>query len=161
MKRILTSVLSIGAVSLFIGAATFATFTASATNSGNVFTTGNLVLSTSNSSGFISASNMKPGDTVNATLNVINGGSLNMTYNGTAAGTNPTLDPYLEVSVYDTSNSTIIAGPTGVNSLVIPNRNVNHGLQDQLTFHVQLLDAGNTVQNQTSNVTFNFSGSQL
>lgn len=82
-KKILLSVLGLGVVGSLVGMGTFASFTATASNPSNTFTTGTLTLDTLNASGnsvggasFMSLSSLKPGDTKSEFLTIKNTGSL-------------------------------------------------------------------------------------
>ena len=81
-KKILLSVLGVGVVGSLVGMGTFASFTATATNPNNNFSTGTLTLDTRQgpssvtNSSFIAASDLKPGDSKTELLEVKNTGSL-------------------------------------------------------------------------------------
>lgn len=70
----------IGLLALALGWGTYSWFTSSKTVPGNVFTTGTLDISTSPTSGFITASNLAPGGSVSADLRVDNTGTLDLKY---------------------------------------------------------------------------------
>lgn len=77
MKRILMSVLVIGAVSVTAFGATSAYFTDTETSTGNTFTAGTLDLTLNETGGApINLTNMQPGDMSSGTITVTNVGSL-------------------------------------------------------------------------------------
>lgn len=93
-KKILMSVLGLGVVGSLVGMGTFASFTATATNTNNTFTTGTLNYETRQggsavTTNVISLSAMKPGDSKSMFLEVKNTGSLTM-QSQTLATTAPT-----------------------------------------------------------------------
>lgn len=162
MNKILTSIMFVGFTGILIGGAAFAAFTATATNTGNVFSTGTLNLTTSPSSGFISMSNMKPGDTVNATLNVTNPGTLSETYNitGNVAGEIPFIT---ELQLQVLNGATPYYGPGTIEGLTSGHGQIplTSNTTNNMTFIVTLpTGAPNTVQGQTANATFTFNGVQ-
>jgi predicted ribosomally synthesized peptide with SipW-like signal peptide len=79
-KKLLASMMVIGLLALALGWGTYSWFTSSKTVPGNVFTTGTLDISTSPTSGFITASNLAPGGSVSADLRVDNTGTLDLKY---------------------------------------------------------------------------------
>jgi len=81
LKRFLLSLLILGGVTSAAGFGTFASFTATTANPGNVFTTGTLAIDTDHSAAsFITLSNMIPGDSKADLLTVQSTGSEDMTY---------------------------------------------------------------------------------
>jgi hypothetical protein len=64
----------LAAVGLTVGSG--ASFTASAANPGNAFSTGTLVIANSPSTALLSVTGMKPGDTSSSTVDITNTGSL-------------------------------------------------------------------------------------
>lgn len=161
MKKILLSVMSVGAAGLLMGAATFAVFSSQALNTGNVFSTGILNLLTAPAIGLFDLSNMKPGDSFNRSLNVTNNGTLNLTYNGTSTVVSgpPSLVDNLMISVEQ--GGTPIITPEPISSFNLPNRNLASNTTETLNFTVSLSsNASNDAQNQTANATFNFTASQ-
>lgn len=161
MNKILGSLMTFSAVSIMIGAGAFAAFSATAINSGNVFTTGTLNLTTTPATGTFNVTGMKPGDTVNQTITVNNTGSLNLTYNITGSiptGDEP-LSSDLALSVY--SGATLISGPGKITDLNILSRALAATTNETLTFSVNLPSGvGNEAQGQTTNATFTFSATQ-
>lgn len=152
----------VGITGILIGGAAFAAFTATATNTGNVFSTGTLNLTTNLSSGFITMGNMKPGDTVNATLNVTNPGTLNETYNitGNVTGGTPLID---DLKLQVLNGATPMYGPGTINGLS-PSAGqfgLTANTTSTLTFIVALpTGTPNDAQGQTANATFTFNGVQ-
>lgn len=74
--RALATVLILGALSAFLTAATYALFSASTSSAGNVFATGTLSLTNSNSaSATATLSNMVPGDSASGVVTVNNTGT--------------------------------------------------------------------------------------
>src|SRR5438309_510579 len=79
-KKILLTLLVLGAVTSTVGAGTFATFTATTTNPANTFSSGTLTMNTDHpTASFITLTNMIPGDTVSAFLTVQNTGTEDIT----------------------------------------------------------------------------------
>lgn len=152
----------VGITGILIGGAAFAAFTATATNSNNVFSTGTLNLTTNLSSGFIFMNNMKPGDNVTANLSVTNPGTLNETYNitGNVSGDSPLInDLVLQVL----KGGTPIYGPGSISGLTPGAGQVllTANTTENLTFNVALpTGEPNTAQGQTANATFTFNGVQ-
>jgi hypothetical protein len=64
----------LAAVGITVGSG--ANFTASSANAGNVFTTGTLLIANSSSSALLNVTNMKPGGSASATVDITNTGSL-------------------------------------------------------------------------------------
>lgn len=161
MRRILLSVMSVGITGVFLGAATLAVFTASASSVNNVFTTGTMNITTNGSTGFITMSNMKPGDSVSRTLNVTNPGTLNETFNVTSNATDNVtgnLTSWLSLTINDTSG-VLYSGPINGTSNVVT---LNNGITDTLNFTVTLNSSANsTVQDTSANTTFTFNATQL
>lgn len=100
LRRILGSLLVIGAVGLVAGAGTFAAFTSTSGNSGNGFAAGTVVLADDDAgSALWSVANRIPGDTVTSCIRVTYSGSLDANvrlYSATAVGT---VDQYLNLTV--------------------------------------------------------------
>ena len=75
------SLLILGGVTSAVGFGTFASFTATTDNPGNVFATGTLTMSTSSpGASFITLSNMIPADSKSDLLTIQSTGSEDMTY---------------------------------------------------------------------------------
>ena len=79
LSKVLGTLLVIGIAGSTVSYGTFATFTATASNSGNTFSTGTLNLTTVPASGsaILSLANMKPGDSIARGVSVENSGSIN------------------------------------------------------------------------------------
>jgi hypothetical protein len=94
LKRFLVSLLILGAVTSVVGFGTFASFTATTGNPGNVFASGTLAMDTDHSAAsFITLSNMIPGDSKADLLTVQSTGSEDMTYTlSTTASASSLLD---------------------------------------------------------------------
>ncbi|KKR31706.1 MAG: hypothetical protein UT63_C0063G0019 [Candidatus Gottesmanbacteria bacterium GW2011_GWC2_39_8] len=75
MNKILVSIMTVSLTGIVMGAATFANFTSSAENTGNVFSSGTLTISSSAATGFLSMSGMVPGSYVKGTTTVQKGAS--------------------------------------------------------------------------------------
>jgi spore coat-associated protein N len=106
----LGTLLAAGAIAIGSGA----TFTATTQNPGNAFTTGTLQMTNSNDKAAIfSATNLKPGDTVNGTVTITNSGSLPAKYTLTEKNlTNTFAQPdLLDITITDITNS---SAPTAV-----------------------------------------------
>ena len=79
-KKVLLSLLVLGLLTTVVTVGTFALFTASTSNSNNVFATGTLSMSNSNgASATATLSNMVPGDTVTGLISINNSGSEDIT----------------------------------------------------------------------------------
>ncbi len=89
-RRRLTTLLVLSLVSGSVGAGalSLAVFTDSKAVTGNAFTTGTIVLGVNPASALMTSSNMMPGDIVNGTLVVSNGGTGALRYAMTSASTN-------------------------------------------------------------------------
>ncbi len=81
LRRFLVSLLILGGVTSAVGFGTFASFTATTDNPGNVFAAGTLTMSTSSAgASFTTLSNMIPGDSKADLLTIQSTGSEDMTY---------------------------------------------------------------------------------
>jgi spore coat-associated protein N len=99
LKRFLTSLLILGGVTSAVGFGTFASFTATTDNPGNVFSTGTLTMSTSSpGASFTTLTNMIPGDSRTDLLTIQSTGSEDMTYTLTTTASTSSL---LDTSVAD------------------------------------------------------------
>lgn len=111
MKRILLSLLAIGAVAAVIGGATLAYFNDTAVSEDNTFTAGTLDFvikdPTANNSRVFNVTSMKPGQTVTGYIMVANDGSMDMKWKAWLSGSG-LLGEVLKVKV--TLNPT--GGPT-------------------------------------------------
>ena len=87
-RRILISLVAIGVLTSFMGLGGLSLFIATTDNDENLFTSGSVDISTSPASAFLTLSNMAPGDSVTAQLDVSNDGTLEMRYAMTTAATN-------------------------------------------------------------------------
>ena len=89
-RRRLTTLLVLSLVSGSVGAGalSLAVFTDSKAVAGNAFTTGTIVLGANPASALLTSANMMPGDTVNGSLVVTNGGTGALRYAMTSASTN-------------------------------------------------------------------------
>jgi len=87
LRRTLVGLVAIGILASFMGMGGFSLFTATTDNDGNAFTSGNVEISTSPASAFLTMSNMTPGDSVTANLTVSNDGTLQLRYAMTTATT--------------------------------------------------------------------------
>ncbi len=164
MNRILSSILSIGVASILVTMATFAVFSASASNTGNVFSTGTLNLSTSPSTGFIQMSGMKPGDSQNSSLQVNNTGSLALNYDASVSQTGD-IDLYnaLELKIGTSSGGSDLYNGllSGFSGFIGGNRNILSGNSETLFFIVTLPStAGDALQGKTTNISFTFTATQ-
>jgi len=88
IRRILYGLVGVGILASLIGLGGLSLFTESTANDSNAFTTGSVAISTDPSSAFLTMSNMAPGDSVTAQLDVSNDGTLEMRYAMTTAATN-------------------------------------------------------------------------
>ncbi|OGG26638.1 hypothetical protein A2960_00505 [Candidatus Gottesmanbacteria bacterium RIFCSPLOWO2_01_FULL_39_12b] len=166
LNKILTSLLSIGAASTIVTAATFAAFTASASNTGNVFTSGTLSLATTPATGLFTVPNMKPGDSITQNLTVNNTGSLSLDFNALSTNASGDVGLYnaLKLKVGTTGggsdlyngNLSAFTGFIGGARTVVPSGT------DFLSFTVSLPSevTDEALQGKTTNVSFNFSATQ-
>ncbi|MDQ3990996.1 MAG: CalY family protein [Actinomycetota bacterium] len=98
-QKILSTALVVGVAGAVAGAATYSAFSATATNDGNTFAAGTVVLGDNDAGGAVlSLDNAKPGDTSVGCIRVIASGSLESTVRMYAAVTG-TLGPYLTLTV--------------------------------------------------------------
>jgi len=84
--RFLASFMIIGLVAALMAGATYAVFTSTSTNEGNIFETGNLEVAAGDQvyGGEIEVDNMAPGDEIEGSFVVSNSGSLELYYKVTA-----------------------------------------------------------------------------
>lgn len=146
-KRIAMSLATIGLVSSLVGGATFALFTSSATNTGNNFTAGTVVISMDKPDGtkYFDLNTIAPGDSGSAPVVVKNGGSLELRYDiaqtldgELAAGTDG-----LKVTIKDSAGAVITPGDN--------NRVLAPGGTETLTVSWTLpLAAGNEYQGDSA-----------
>jgi len=88
IRRILVSLIAIGALAACVSLGGLSLFTESVDNGSNAFTSGSVDISTSPASAFIIMSNMAPGDSVTDQVTITNGGTLELRYAMTTAATN-------------------------------------------------------------------------
>jgi hypothetical protein len=153
-----------------------AQFTDSDTSSGS-FTTGTLDIAVSPSTLF-TVTAMVPGDTVNATLTVSNGGTVQLRYAMTSSSTNPDTKALrdqltLTIKTVGTSCATfdgtqLYAGALSAAAFgsvsqgqQASDRLLDAATSEQLCFRVSLpLSSGNAFQSATTTTTFTFSAEQ-
>jgi predicted ribosomally synthesized peptide with SipW-like signal peptide len=148
-KKMVLSLLAVGVTALLVSAASFALFTAQATNNNNVFTAGTVTLNgpTGCSNTY---NNIAPGDAGSFTCDVQYTGSLPAWVGYTAAFTGPGT-----LNTCDGANSLQVANLT--NSKTVIGGVANPGDHRAMTFNWNLpLAAGNSCQGATTTVTVNF-----
>jgi predicted ribosomally synthesized peptide with SipW-like signal peptide len=166
MHRILLSVATVGSTAALIGGATFAVFTASASNTDNVFTTGTVNLATAPATGIFNTGDTKlmPGDALTKSVDVTNGGSLAQTYGISAAYTTGSNDLYnaLELKIGTTSGgSELFSGLLSAAPPFFTGRPLSSGATEKLYFTITLpLGSGDSVQNASATATFTFTAEQ-
>ena len=113
LKRILLTVSAIGVLSMLSGMAGIAVFTDTANVTGNTFTTGSIVITTSPTSALVTFTDMAPGDSVqpNAGIVVTNGdAALALRYAITSTTTEDVLAAALDLTI-KTIDVTVPATP--------------------------------------------------
>jgi spore coat-associated protein N len=160
-----------------------ALFTSQATVTGNTFTTGSVIISTSPTAALITYDNMAPGDVVVAPLDVKNDGTLDFRYAVSGATTdadNKHLDAQLVLDVksgvsdcsvagYDADGASIYSGSLKAAKVGDPSvgaqagdRDLAAGAQEVLCFRAALpLGTGNSYQTATTSATFTFDAEQV
>lgn len=145
-----------------IGGGTFAYFTSQAENTDNVFTSGTLIIGTSNQGpnvGTMTFGNAQPGDHYAYTINVNNLGSLPFWYAVTAqlASEDSELYQALVVSI----NGGIDQPLSSVAGLVL-DLNLVAGAGEDVTFDIKLpRSAGNALQGKSCTIDFVFNAGQV
>jgi hypothetical protein len=170
----------LAAMSLTGVAMSMAQFTSQATVPSNTFTTGTVNLSTAPTTSLLSLGNMAPGDTVNGSLTVTNGGSLNLRYAMSSSSTNADtlhLRSVLMLQVKTLGTSCAVFDGTDVVTSAALGTNPGFGSNAQganagdrtlasaasetLCFRVTLpLGTGNAFQGATTTATFTFDAEQ-
>lgn len=168
-KRILISLLIIGAVVASVTMGAMALFTDQATSSANGFTSGTVDIALTNGTPLpFAVSDMAPGDSVNGTLVVANSGTLELRYAMTTTPDNAsTLDEQLDC-VITQGATTLYSGK--LSSAAIGNsaqgaqagdRVLGPGTNETLTFAVSMpIGTGNSYQGTTCTVAFVFNAEQ-
>jgi spore coat-associated protein N len=169
-------VLLLAALCLGTASMSMAQFTDSDTSSG-AFTTGTLDIATSPSTLF-TVTAMVPGDTVNATLTISNGGTIQLRYAMTSSSTNTdtkALRDQLTLTVKTVGTSCALFDGTQVYSGALSaaafgstsqgqqagDRSLDAATSELLCFRVNLpLASGNGFQGATTSTTFTFSAEQ-
>jgi predicted ribosomally synthesized peptide with SipW-like signal peptide len=185
LRKMILSVLLVGAIFGAAAVGSNAIFTDTASVPANAFTTGSLDISTSPTSAFITFSNMLPGDVVTAPLTVSNGGNVQLRYAVTSTTTENTLAAQLDLTIKSGvttctnggfgTDGTVLYGPadlgstTGVNVIGNPaqgshsgDRTLNAAANEVLCFQVSLPSStNNTFQGLSSTATFTFNAEQV
>ena len=145
--KLMSSLMTIGLVSALIGGATFAQFTATASNANNTFKAGTLVVAAGQQQYNVNLDNLKPGETVSGSFTVSNTGTLplNYTVSPTTSGNLFTFDDN-HAYVTITSNGQGILDPEG-----------SQTVEYTVTFPQ---DAGNDYQGATGTLTFTVNANQ-
>ena len=190
-RRGLLALLMAGTAIMGAAGATFslALFTSQATVAANAFTTGTIILTTNPVSALLTASPLMPGDTVNGTLTVTNGGTGDLRYaisalSTTTGGLNTQI--LITIKTADTaggntcnlwSGTTIFGGAGGVTITNVamapivgdpaPGAQANDRTLTVATGHETLcfravlpLATANVYQNTTASYTFQFDAEQ-
>jgi spore coat-associated protein N len=170
-------VVILAAVGVAVGSG--ANFTAQSANPSNTFSAGTLTMSNSlDGAAVLTASNMKPGDTANGTVDIQNTGSLSGTFSlsrsalSDSDGANP-MSQMLDLVVKDCGNfssgtptcdvgdpnvySGTLAAMTGSSALGTYAANEKHRYQFTVTFNST---AGNQYQGDSSTATFQWDAVQ-
>jgi predicted ribosomally synthesized peptide with SipW-like signal peptide len=166
MIKIAKSLFIVLAVSVISIGVTSASWTDVATVENNVFSTGYLDLATNPESAVFYAEGIYPGWSETQVLDVQNTGSIPLVYDlsvNKADGSDDLYyseDFYLTIGTYEGGNDIYegpMSGMTGLNSV----RELDSGNSETLYFTVSLgTDAGNGLQNQSVNCTFQFVATQ-
>jgi spore coat-associated protein N len=169
-------VLLLAALCLGTASMSLAQFTDSDTSSGS-FTTGTLDIATSPSTLF-TVTAMVPGDTVNATLTISNGGTIQLRYAMTSSSTNTdtkALRDQLTLTIKTVGTSCALFDGTQLYSGAVSgaafgstsqgqqagDRSLDAATSELLCFRVNLpLASGNGFQGATTSTTFTFSAEQ-
>jgi hypothetical protein len=180
------AVVALAITSVGSGIFSLALFTSSATVGANTFTTGTITITTSPTTAALTASNLMPGDTVTAPIQINNTGSAQLRYAITAATTDPdskALRTQLTIAVksgvttctnagWSASGSSVtpatVLGTTTLNVVGDPttgsqsgDRTLNNGANETLCFQVSLpLATGNAYQGATATTTLTFAAEQ-
>jgi Camelysin metallo-endopeptidase len=114
MRKIVASLLVIGAASAIGGLGAYSAFTATTSNSGNTFAAGTVTI-TDNDAGaaMYSVSDKKPGDTFTQCIKVTYTGSLDSDVKLYTSSTIGSLGPYIDVQVRPGSGNITFPGCTG------------------------------------------------
>lgn len=173
LKKLLLSLVVVGAVGGVVSSGTFATFTASANVTGNTFATGTLDLTANPAEEVFVVTDMAPGDVKIDSLEIQNTGSLELRYGMTTATNNDDkgLANQLSLSVkelggvascdaVDFENDTLYSGSLkGANFAM--NRVLGGGGSETLCFKVELpIETGNEFQGASTEVIFTFDAEQ-
>jgi spore coat-associated protein N len=179
-RRRLTTLLALSLVSASVGAGalSLAVFTDSKAIAGNAFTTGTIILGVNPASALLTSANMMPGDTLNGTLVVSNGGTGALRYAMTSASTNTDAKGLMNqltltvktlgascaafdgTSIYTgTIASAVFGDPT--QGAQAGDRTLAAAASETLCFRATLpLATGNALQNATTTTTFTFQAEQ-
>jgi predicted ribosomally synthesized peptide with SipW-like signal peptide len=183
-RKLLATVVVLGALTALISLSVLALFTDTASVPGNTFTTGTVDISAAPASALVTFSGMTPGDQVTAPITLTNAGTLQLRYALTSTSTENTLAGQLDLTVKSGvttctnagfgADGTVIAGPGDLGNTVAINvignpaqgsqagdRPLNAGASEALCFNVSLpLTTGNAYQGLTTSATFNFVAEQ-
>jgi len=191
VRRRARPILALGVVALAItsigsGVFSLALFTSTTTIGANAFTTGTISITPTPTTAALTASNMMPGDTVTAPIQINNAGTAQLRYAITAATTDPDtkgLRTQLTVAVksgvttctnagWGASGTSVtpatVLGTTTLNVVGDPttgsqtgDRTLNSAANETLCFQVALpLATGNAYQGATATTTLTFSAEQ-
>jgi predicted ribosomally synthesized peptide with SipW-like signal peptide len=174
----LAGLLVIGALSGLVQGGTFASYNNSARSTANAFVSGTLLLTAGIATGQLAVSNLVPGDSFTAGVNVQNGGTLGIIYalttsvSGSAALAN-SLQLTIRTKTANpcaSQDGTVLYGPGNLSAaafgsvakgLQIGDRQLAAGAGETLCFTAQLpSNASTTLQGNTSIATFTFYGQQ-
>ena len=178
---LLLATVALAVASVSAGAYSLALFTSTATNGGNTFTTGTIVIGVSPASALITFSNMLPGDSTTGTLTVTSSGTSQLRYAMTTAATNADAKALrdqmtLVIKTKDTATAgcttfdgtqlytgtlaaALIGDPTA--GAQAGDRTLAGAASEVLCFRAALPSAtGNAFQGATTTATFTFSAEQ-
>ena len=184
----LIGLLAVGALSGLVQGETFASFTSTATDTANTFSSQTVNIASSPSSAFITLSGMVPGETITAPLTVTNSGTMQLRYAISSTVTNADgkaigaqLDLTIKQGVATCTNAGFAAsgtviygtdGPLGTigsslnlvgNPANFPNggRTLAASANEVLCFQVKLpTTSGTAYQGATTTATFTFNAQQ-
>lgn len=173
MYNFARGLITIGITAALMGAGTFAVFTSQATNPGNTFTTGTVILNADSepetpgnqTTALFNVDNMAPGISKTQELVMRNDGTLDLTYDGSVSQTGGDANLYnaLNLKIGTTSGAgdvydgmlSSFGGFTG------GERMLSAGSNESLFFTVGLpADAGDDLQGKTIEVEFTFDATQ-
>ena len=170
--------LSLVSGSLGAGALSLAVFTDTKASSGNIFTTGTVVLGVAPTSAVLTSPNMLPGDVVNGTIVVSNTGTAALRYAMTSAwvdGPAPSLSTQMVLAIEPKTGASCVFDASALYNATASlakigdptqggqagDRTLAAGVSETLCFQMTLpLGTGNTYQNKTTTGTFTFAAEQ-